>query len=76
MDLNEFVANFADQFDDTDPEEIQAETLFHDLDEWSSLVGMGIIALAKTEYGTTISGKELKECRTVRDVYNLIVSKG
>ena len=75
MDLNEFVANFADQFDETDASEIQAETLFHDLDEWSSLVGMGIIALAKTEYGKTITGKELKECRTVKDVYNLIASK-
>ena len=53
MDLNEFVTNFADQFDDTDPEEIQAETRFHDLDEWSSLMGMSVIALAKTEYGKT-----------------------
>lgn len=75
MELNEFVANFADQFDETDPEDIRAETLFHDLDEWSSLVGMGIIALAKIEYGKTISGKELKECRTVKDVFNLIASK-
>ena len=40
MELNEFVTNFAAQFDDTDPSEIQAETAFRDLDEWSSLVGM------------------------------------
>ena len=31
MELKEFVANFANQFDDTDPEEIQAETKFHDI---------------------------------------------
>lgn len=75
MDLNEFVANFADQFDETDASEIHAETVFRDLDEWSSLVGMGVIALAKTEYGKTITGKELKECQTVKDVFNLIASK-
>lgn len=75
MELNEFVANFADLFDDTDTSEIKAETFFHDLDEWSSLVGMGVIALAKTEYGKTITGKELKECMTVTDIFNLIVSK-
>ena len=51
MELNEFVANFADQFDDTDASEIQASTVFHDLDEWSSLTGMGVIALAKATYG-------------------------
>ena len=75
MELNVFVANFAEQFDDTDASEINAYTAFHDLDEWSSLTGMSVIALAKTEYGKTITGKELKECVTVEDVFNLIASK-
>ena len=75
MELKEFVANFADQFDDTDPSEITVETKFHDLDEWSSLTGMSVIALAKTEYGKTITGAELKACVTVEDVYNLINKK-
>ena len=75
MELNEFVANFAEQFDDTDPSEIQSGTVFRDLDEWSSLVGMGIIALAKTAYGKAITGAELKTCQTVEDVFNLINNK-
>lgn len=75
MELNEFVANFADQFDDTDPSEITAETAFRDLEEWSSLVGMGVIALAKTTYGKTVTGAELKTCSTVEDVFNLIKNK-
>ncbi len=75
MELNDFIKNFADQFDDTDPSEIQAETKFRDLEEWSSLTGMGVIALAKTEYGKTITSKELRECVTVEEVFNLIASK-
>ena len=75
MELNEFVANFADQFDDTDASEITASAVFHDLDEWSSLTGMGVIALAKTEYGKAITGAELKACVTVEDVFNLIKNK-
>ena len=75
MELNEFVANFADQFDDTDASEITLSTEFHELDEWSSLTGMGVIALAKTEYGKTITGAELKACVTVEDVFNLIKNK-
>ena len=75
MELNEFVANFADLFDDTDPSEIQASTEFHDLDEWSSLTGMGCIALAKTQYGKSITGAEIKACVTVEDVFNLINNK-
>lgn len=75
MELNEFVENFADLFDDTDPSEITASTVFHDLDEWSSLTGMGCIALAKTQYGKTITGAELKMCVTVEDAFNLINNK-
>lgn len=75
MELKEFVANFADQFDETDPEEIQAETKFHELEEWSSLTGMSVIALAKTEYGKTITGKEIRECETVENLFNLIKNK-
>ena len=75
MELNEFVANFAEQFDETDASEIKASTVFHDLDEWSSLTGMSVIALAKTEYGKTITGAELKACVTVEDVFNLINNK-
>jgi len=75
MDLNEFIAAFSDQFDETDPSEITATTVFHDLDEWSSLTGMGVLALAKTQYGKAITGAELKACVTVEDVFNLINNK-
>ena len=75
MELKDFLMNFAEQFDDTDPEEIKSDTVFHDLEEWSSLTGMGVIALAKTEYGKTITGAELRVCVTVEDVFNLIASK-
>ena len=37
MELKDFIANFADQFDDTDASEITATTVFHDLEEYSSL---------------------------------------
>lgn len=75
MGLNEFVAQFAEQFDETDPSEITATTVFHDLDEWSSLTGMAVIALVKTEYGKNITGTELKACVTVEDVFNVVKNK-
>ena len=75
MELQKFIEYFAEQFDDTDASAITATTTFHDLDEWSSLIAMGVIAFVKTEYGKTITGKEMKECITVEDLYNLISSK-
>lgn len=75
MELKDFIANFANQFDDTDASEIQEDTKFHELEEWGSLVGMSVIAMAKTQYGKTVTGKEIRECETVNDLFNLISSK-
>ena len=75
MNLEEFENNFAEQFDDTDPSEIQANTAFHDLEEWSSLTGMSVIAMAKTIYGKSLTGSELRSCVTVEDLFNLLSSK-
>ena len=72
MELKEFIENFAEQFDDTDASEIQVDTEFHELDEWGSLTGMGVIAMVKTTYGKTITGKEIRECVTVEDLFNLV----
>ena len=75
MELNEFIANLAEQFDETDASEIQANTEFHGLEEWGSLMGMAVIAMVKTTYGKTITGKEIRDCVTVEDLYNLVASK-
>lgn len=75
MELNDFVEKFADQFDETDPAEIQSDTVFQELDEWSSLTAMAIIAFVKTEYGKTVTGKEIRSCETVEDLFNLIAAK-
>ena len=75
MELKEFVANIADQFDDTDPSEITVDCRFRELEEYSSLVGMSIIAMAKTQYDKAITGADIRSCNTVEDLYNLINNK-
>lgn len=75
MEIQKFIEEFADQFDDTDVSEIHPDTVYQELEDWSSLTAMGIIALAKAEYGKTITGREVRSCRTVVDLFNLIASK-
>ncbi len=75
MEIKDFIENFAEQFDETDASEIQAETHYQDLDEWSSLTAMSIIAMAKTQYGKAITGKEIRSCETVQELFDLIQNK-
>jgi len=75
MELNEFLKNFANQFDETDPSEIKAETVYRDLDEWSSLLGLAILNMISKKYEVKITPTEIKGTVTVEDVYNLVQSK-
>ncbi len=75
MELKEFIINFANQFEDTDPAEITAETEFRELDEWSSLINLGLIAMADEEYGVELSGAELRSAKTVGDLFEIIKAK-
>lgn len=73
--LNEFVALFAEQFDDTDASEIQSTTEFHKLDEWSSLIGLSIIAMVDEEFEVALKGDDVKTSVTVEDLYNKVIAK-
>lgn len=75
MELKKFIMQFANQFDDTDASKITENTNFKELDEWSSLIALSLIAMAKIEYDKTISGTEIRSCNTVKDLFNLIESK-
>ena len=58
MKINDFIQNFANQFDETDASEFQATTEFRQLDEWSSLSSLAIISMIDDEYDVVINGNE------------------
>ena len=73
--LDEFVALFAEQFDDTDPNDITASTVFHDLDDWSSLVGLSVVAMVDEEFEVALVSEDVSTSVTVEDLYNKVISK-
>ena len=75
MEIKEFVENFAAQFDETDASVFSAETRFRDIDEWSSLIGLSIIAMVDEEYDVTLKGDDIKGANTIQDLFNTVQSK-
>lgn len=73
--LEEFIELFAEQFDDTDASEIQAFTVFHNLDEYSSLIALSIIAMVDEEFDVTLKGDEMRAAVTVEDLYKTIKAR-
>lgn len=73
--LEDFVALFAEQFDDTDASEFKAETKFRDLDEWSSIIGLGIIAMVDEEFEVALKADDMKKAITIGDLYEVVKEK-
>lgn len=75
MNLNEFIAHFAEQFDDTDVSVFKPETEFRNLDEWSSLIALSIIAMVDEEFDIELKGDDVKNSVTIEDLYKRIKAK-
>lgn len=75
MEIKDFIEKFAEQFDDTDASEITATTAFHDLEEWSSLIALSVIAMVDEEFDVALKGADIRDSVTVEDLYNRVISK-
>lgn len=75
MQLQEFVARFAQEFAEVEPGKITSETVFRDLDEWSSMQALIIIAMIDEEFGVTLSAEDMRNSKTVGDIYTIVSSR-
>ena len=73
--MDEFIKNFANQWDETESEVFTPDCAFHDLEEWSSLTGLAILNMIAKKYGVKVAPDELRSAVTIKDVYNLVQSK-
>jgi acyl carrier protein len=72
MELNSFIQNFAAQFDDTDISVFSAQTRFRDLDEWSSLIALSVIAMVDEEYDVRLKGNDMRNANTIQELYEAV----
>lgn len=75
MEINEFIQNFADQFDDADMSVFTPKTAFRELKGYSSLVALSIIAMVDEMYGVLIGNNEMKVAITIEDIFNIVKAK-
>jgi len=75
MNLKQFIDNFVDLFDETDHDTIQATTRFKEVEEWSSLLALSVIAMIDEEYDVEFRGDDIRNSNTVEDLYNIVKSR-
>lgn len=75
MEIKDFIEKFADLFEDTDVTTLNAETVFRDLDEWSSLLALSTISMVDDEYDIQLTADEMRKANTIGDLFNTVSSK-
>lgn len=75
MELQEFIQNFAEQFNDIDANSLNNDTKFRELDEWGSLAALSVMAMIDEEYDIQIKGEDIRQAETLEDLFNLVKNK-
>lgn len=75
MDKALFLQHIREQFEETDPLIVTFETVFKQLEEWSSMHALLIIALIDAEYNVPFTGEDLQKCITIEDIYNTVSNR-
>lgn len=75
MDLQDFIQNIVNLFDDIDTSNFSVLTDFKDNDEWNSLLVLSVIAMVDEEYGIIITSDDIRQAKTIGDLYSIVKSK-
>lgn len=75
MEMNEFIKHFAEQLDEIPEAGLTKDVEFKQLDSWSSLTALSVIAMVDEEYGVIIGGHDIREAKTIEDLFRIVESK-
>ena len=70
MELQEFIEKFAEEVENI--EVLTGNSKFRELDEWSSLSIMLLIAFYDETFEKEIGESDIRSCTTIQDLFNLI----
>lgn len=71
MEIKEFIVKFAEAIEVENVESLTSETKFRDLEEWSSLSVMLLIAFYDEEFEKELTQAQIRNSKTIQDLYNI-----
>ena len=73
--VEEFTVRIEEEFEVLEPGSLKPDTDYHNMEEWDSMHALILIALVDTEFDIRITGNDIKESKTVRDIYQLVLDR-
>lgn len=75
MQLDTFIAHIEEEFEDLPAGTVTGDTAFRQLDGWSSMMALILIARIDSEYNINLTAEELAEATTVNDLFALVKTR-
>jgi len=67
--MKNFIKLFAEQFEETDIELITPTTKFRDLEEWTSMHALLVLAMIDESYDVVLPADKLQTCESIADIF-------
>lgn len=75
MNIETFIQQFTELLEEPEAVQISVSTKFHELDEYSSLLALTIVAMVDEEYDVAIKAEDLRKAQTIEDLFNIVKEK-
>lgn len=75
MEKKEFIEKFEQIFDDVNPGTLNGSIFFREIEEWNSLMALALIAMVDDEFNISLNGDDIRNSKTIDDLYNVINNK-
>jgi acyl carrier protein len=75
MNIQEFISKIEEEFDDIEKGTLEPTTSFRQMEGWSSMHALILIALVDNNFDVLLTGEELRGLDTIQDLHNLLASK-
>ena len=73
--MEKYVNCFFELLDDTDKSLITSDTVFKELEEWTSILALSLIAMVDEVYDVTLDTDDIRDANTLEDLYRAIQQK-
>ena len=73
--MEKFVNCFFELLDDTDKSLVMPDTVFKELEEWTSILALSLIAMVDEVYDVTFDTDDIRNANTLEELYCAIQQK-
>jgi len=75
MNIQELITYIEEEFDEIEKGTIHSESSIREIEGWSSMHALILIALVDNHYDILLTGEELKNAVTIKDLHEVILKR-